>query len=472
MKNKEKILYILVFVIFLVLVCYVASKHEYWADEAQAWLLARDASIKDLLLHQLRYEGHPILWYLVIKLFMLFKLPYKYFNVISIIFSTLGVLVFLFKSKFKWYIKVLLPFTFFVFYQFSVIARSYCIVLFLLSLLASIWDKREEKYWLFTILLILLINLEVFTFLLAGSIFFLELVDFVKNKDKRNKVKITCFIVLFLSFLFTSIYLFPASSVYKPANAVEFRLSKTFFVSSNFSSGISIIIDFALMVFLALILCKKGKSYLYRTLILVMPIIAFIFIVYFNVWHYGVLFFIFLFIIWIYKLENDKGLIALLLITCFIQITWSVNSSLHDFNNVYFPSKNVANFIKMYDYKNLKIVGYGFNVVSINPYFEKNIYDNWILDKGFYTFNLKDESYFSYEHEREKYFDKADIIIFRKYKDYKVIFDETKYNLYKFRSFTTFQYNNFNEVVLFYVCVNKNIDNVKIINKSNAFFVD
>ena len=34
--------------------------HENWRDEAQAWLLARDLSVPELI-EQMSYEGHPCL---------------------------------------------------------------------------------------------------------------------------------------------------------------------------------------------------------------------------------------------------------------------------------------------------------------------------------------------------------------------------------------------------------------------------
>jgi len=42
--------------------------HHFWRDEAQAWLISRDAISFPDLLSKLEYEGHPPLWYLLIKI--------------------------------------------------------------------------------------------------------------------------------------------------------------------------------------------------------------------------------------------------------------------------------------------------------------------------------------------------------------------------------------------------------------------
>lgn len=42
--------------------------HEKWGDEAQAWLLARDTSLSELIFFYASYEGTPVLWHLILKL--------------------------------------------------------------------------------------------------------------------------------------------------------------------------------------------------------------------------------------------------------------------------------------------------------------------------------------------------------------------------------------------------------------------
>src|SRR5688572_19125283 len=48
----------------LVLAVLRVAFHEPWRDELHAWLFARNSSSLLDLAHNLRYEGHPILWYL------------------------------------------------------------------------------------------------------------------------------------------------------------------------------------------------------------------------------------------------------------------------------------------------------------------------------------------------------------------------------------------------------------------------
>lgn len=453
--TKNNLIYLLIFILFLSTVIIIASYHEYWSDEAQAWLLARDASIIDLITKYLKFEGHPILWYLVIKIFINLGGSYNNFNLVSTFFVSLGVLILLFKIKCPLYLKVLLPFTFFIYYQFSAIARGYCLIVFLLFLLIAIWDKREKYYYFFTFILILLINTELYTYLLAGSIYLLEIYDFLKNKEYKNTKKLVSFIILFFSFLLTLIYIYPDVNVMRPINELTFRISKSLFLPFNFSDTISLIIDFLLIVFLLLNLLKEGKEKLIKVLVLILPIILFMLIFYFNIWHYGVLFLIMIFITIVYKLYENKQIKILIIITCLVQILFNINSSISEIKYTYQPSEEMANFIKKYDYKNLKIYAYKFDPVLINPYFKKNIFDNWSLDKGFFSYDRRNKSYYEQTNNME-----YDIVIrIETKKEKSFIFDKKKYNKYVFKGDLIFQVVS-KERYVFEVYIKKDIKQI------------
>ena len=162
--DKKYLLYTFILLLFIILSFIICTYHEHWADESEAWLIARDTNFYELFFKYLHNDGHPALWHLVIKFFQMCGLTYKYFFIIPIIFSSLGVAIFLFKSKFPWYLKILFPFTFFIFYQYTVVTRGYCLLLPLISILACIWDQRYKKTFTFTLILFLLINAEVYFF--------------------------------------------------------------------------------------------------------------------------------------------------------------------------------------------------------------------------------------------------------------------------------------------------------------------
>ena len=396
--KKERLLYTIILVIFVVLSTLVSLKHEYWADEANTWLLARDGNIIQLFTKYMSNNGHPFTFIFIIKIFQLFGLNYSNFHIISILFSSIGIGLLLFKSNYKWYLKILLPFTYFIFYQYTVITRGYCLLLLLFSVLALIWEKRKEHYWLYTLLLIILINLEAYTFLIAGSLYLLELIDFFKNKNKDKKT-IICLIILFLSFLITTIYMFPKSNNTTGISIKDLSIADAFLYSHSLPYFLSIIITIGVVgIIIYTYLKNNKKKELLETAIIFIPVYLFFNFYYCNYWHSGILFILFLFLFWIHKIDNTKLIKVLLLITCFVQIYWSYKSSINDYKYTYSPTKEVADFIKEYDYDNTTIYCNNYLCSAINPYFQKNIFALWPDNVGFYYESNNNPNYlFDYE---------------------------------------------------------------------------
>ena len=157
-------------------------------------------------------------------------------------------------------------------------------------------------------------------------------------------------------------------------------------------------------------------------------------------------------------MENNKLVIILLLFSFVIQIYYSISSSIYDYKYNYCPAEKVAKFIKKYKTKD--IYGLSFHTVSINPYFEKNIYKNW--DKKFAFFYWNKNSKFYKQKINEKYIlsNNPKIIVNTKHTHLKDNLLKEKYNIYKFNGYSYFE-NFKNENQTFKVYVLKKFDNKK-----------
>ena len=78
-KKNNRILLtgVIITVAVTVIAVFGAFIHEPWFDEAQAYVVARDASLHDILFYLPHYEGHPPLWHLILKAALIFGLPYE-----------------------------------------------------------------------------------------------------------------------------------------------------------------------------------------------------------------------------------------------------------------------------------------------------------------------------------------------------------------------------------------------------------
>lgn len=149
---------------------FLLSRHENWRDEAQAWQIAKNLGLGGLFA-QLRYEGHPCLWYLILMPFAKLGMPFSCMGLISLAFMSVAAWLVLKKAPFSWPVKLVLVFGSFFVYYYPVISRSYSLIPPLLAVLAVLYPCRKEKGILYGAALAALTQTHVY---MAGLSFLLS----------------------------------------------------------------------------------------------------------------------------------------------------------------------------------------------------------------------------------------------------------------------------------------------------------
>ncbi len=136
--------------LWIAVVAFTIRHHEPFADEAQAWLLSRDLGYRYLVFHQIAYEGHPPLWFTILWIANhAFHLPYQSLNWIGGVCAFVGCWFFVRYSPFPFWIRALFPFSYFMAYQYAVIARPYVLLPLFAFAAAYSFDDVEGKPWRF-----------------------------------------------------------------------------------------------------------------------------------------------------------------------------------------------------------------------------------------------------------------------------------------------------------------------------------
>ena len=136
-------------------------RHEMWRDEVHAWMLARESSSLVELFQNLRYEGHPSLWHLCLYgLSQLTSNPL----IMKIFHWEIGVAIALLihcYAPFRRTQKILLSLGYFIFYEYSVISRSYSFSVLFLFLFCALYASQalQKSRFYIAILAIALISL-------------------------------------------------------------------------------------------------------------------------------------------------------------------------------------------------------------------------------------------------------------------------------------------------------------------------
>ncbi len=156
--NSKTILVILFFA-YAVLNIYLLIMHEPWRDEANVWLLARELTPLSLF-KELRYQGHPCLWYLLVMPLAKLHLPFVSISILSFLVMLTAAYLLVFRSPLHPLIIALFLFGPVFSYYYPVIARNYCLAALVLTLMAVMFPKRYEKPLLFGFLTGLLLQTD------------------------------------------------------------------------------------------------------------------------------------------------------------------------------------------------------------------------------------------------------------------------------------------------------------------------
>lgn len=139
-------LHCIVFFTYLALVATVMCFHEPWFDEAQAWLIARDCSWKELLTVRPHYEGHPPLWWTMLAIPAKLGVPYEIgLKTINLVCAGFMIWLLEFKTAIPEILKAILPFSYFLCYQYGVTSRPYALMIAAMLLVAITWKTRDEN---------------------------------------------------------------------------------------------------------------------------------------------------------------------------------------------------------------------------------------------------------------------------------------------------------------------------------------
>ena len=167
-RGRAFVAQVLALAIYAAWVIGVGLHHEAWFDEMQAWLLARDNSFATLIGTYARYEGTPGLWHAILWVAARAGLPFGAIWVLSVSCAIVAAAVVLWRAPFPLPLRIGLLCTWYFGYQYSVVARGYCLDLMLLPVAASLFATRVQRPLGYGVVIGLLANINAFSFLAAG----------------------------------------------------------------------------------------------------------------------------------------------------------------------------------------------------------------------------------------------------------------------------------------------------------------
>jgi hypothetical protein len=385
-RRIERNLEYLSFALFVTLTAITVYNHEPWSDEANSWLLGRDASLFQLWTRLMHYEGTPGLWQTLLHVLMRLGLPYSGMNVVSAAFGCSAAWVFLRHAQLPAPIRLLMPFTFYLFYQYSVIARSYCLLPVLLFLCAYLYPRAQEKLGLLTLLLCLMAGASVHGMIISGAIWISLLWNWFSRRREFSAASRRRLFLLAGTYAVVTVLL--AWSAW-PASDAMFAKTRDYSLDHLVDASLETLSNAFTgewISSLALVICSlpflwRGGA-LVVFLISGMALFAFNAFVYANVWHEGMPFLAWLFAMCIAGAAVKPKWISILGFAAMISVIgvqgyWAFETAAYDWTSPYSGSRSAARYLRDNHIVQAGLQGFGFAGVALQPYFSRNIFPNF-----------------------------------------------------------------------------------------------
>ena len=177
---------IAIFIVWLALVLWLASGHVFWRDEVRAFSLALSGSNYAEMLRTVHGEGHPALWYLILRVSHdIF--PYRQvLPIAGLVIGIAAMALVVFFSPFRTIIVAAIIFSAYGAFDFVVMARNYGISALVMFTLAAVYQRVRNSLW-FGLILAVLCNTNVPSCLLAASFLLFRFVELLTDGSKPTR---------------------------------------------------------------------------------------------------------------------------------------------------------------------------------------------------------------------------------------------------------------------------------------------
>lgn len=236
--------------------------HEMWRDEMRALSIAIQAPSYFDIPSCLKNEGHPVLWY------VLLKLSYDIFHttsvlpVLSILFATGIVFILFFRSPLPLLFSAIIAFGAWCLYDYGINCRNYGIGAFLMLLFADVRLRRPGSYILQALILVFACQANVYSAVLVlflGCWMFME----APIETRFSKSMLIAGSMICASFLFTLFVTLPDENSLVVGEAIGntdrlgdlwdigFGFDQALYVSFQYKHGfITLVLLISMLVFL------------------------------------------------------------------------------------------------------------------------------------------------------------------------------------------------------------------------------
>lgn len=427
-SNKIKNFTIILISIFAFITLIGTLNHVMWRDELNGWLIARDSHSFIDFFENIKYEGHPLLWYVFLWILNQITDNPLLMQIFHWLISLVTVALFVLFSPFTKSQKILFVFGYLPIYEYSLISRNYSIGILSIFLFCTYFQTRYKSYIPLAFILAIMANTNAYCLLISFALGVSLAIEYVfkdyfqyQTTAKLNNIVIGL-IIFFLGISLSVFMLFPPLDSTLQGGADQWffefdfnrltqamtRIWRSYIlvIIPSDSKSIDLLIfsslSLGLFCFAVLMLLKKPIAlvfYLMGTL----EILSFTYAKFLGSQrHYGHLYIILIAALWIASYYKSSRLViqiledmfdeffktiisyhkwvlyhkkSFIIIILWLQVIAGIVAFSRDLITPYSSSKVTANYIKNNNLSNYFIMGSeDFTIAPISGYLNKKIY--------------------------------------------------------------------------------------------------
>jgi hypothetical protein len=149
------------FILLIVFNIIRTLRHAMWRDELQIWMLAANSPSLWSLWLKLKYEAHPALWHSLVWVVTRVTSNPLWMQVLHLGLA-LGVWIIVYRwSPFSRLEKILLLLSYFLFWEYFVVGRSYVLIALIAFAFVALRERRPQPEFILWLLLGLLANVHL-----------------------------------------------------------------------------------------------------------------------------------------------------------------------------------------------------------------------------------------------------------------------------------------------------------------------
>jgi hypothetical protein len=154
---------------YAIVVVGTASYHEFWRDEVVPLSIAREMPSFVDLWRMVRHEGHPLLWYAVLRYTHLLFGTSAVLPALSLLIAIAAVAVFVACARMPLWLRTLFVFGYLPIFEYSVVARANGLAMLLLFAFCALWTGETRRPIAIGLTLGALANTTAHAFIVAAA---------------------------------------------------------------------------------------------------------------------------------------------------------------------------------------------------------------------------------------------------------------------------------------------------------------